>query len=290
MAPLKTNYMNKILLLASLLLSLTGFAQVQIVTLDGSKSSDPDGFIASYKWIQVGTTPSLCTISNADKAQATVVPAGGAQWQPGIYAFQLTVTDNTGAISSAITQVTIVSDPPTVDAGNSQTVRQPIPSITLKATATATLGIIRSWSWSQVSGPNTATFSRKDISTVSISNLAPGNYIFKITVVDNYGVSTSDTVSVTVLSANQDPKSNAGQDQIITLPSTSIAIGGIDNPSNAKIIWHKKSGGAAIIFSPKKSFTRVTLLNTGKYVFVKSVTDSSGNISIDEVAITLNRR
>jgi hypothetical protein len=282
--------MKKLLTALLTLLSLSVFSQVQVVTLDGSKSSDPDGFISSYKWTQVGTAPSICLISNADKAQATVVPSGGAQWQPGVYTFQLTITDNLGATSSTTTTVTIVSNPPTVDAGSSQSVQLPAPSVTLKATARATLGIIKSWLWSQTSGPNVGTLSRRDTSTVTLSNLIPGTYIFKIAVIDNYGQSATDTVSLIVKAANQAPSSNAGQDQTITLPATSVAIGGKDSPDNASVIWHKKSGGAAIIFSPRRSVTKVTLLNTGKYVFVKSVTDRNGNIVVDEVAVTLKRK
>jgi hypothetical protein len=279
---------NLLLLLFFVLTNIIAFAQVQVITLNGSASSDPDGNIVKYQWTP-GTTPMPCTITNTSSAIATVVPSGGLQWLPGLYSFILTVTDNGGATSSATTTVTVTSNPPTVDAGNAQTVQMPISSINLKASGTATLGIVKSWAWSQVSGPNTATFSRKDTSTVTISNLAPGTYSFKVIVTDNYGITASDTVSITVKAANQSPKADAGSDKTITLPSTSVAIGGTDNPADALVVWHKKSGGAAMIFSPKSSITRVQLFNAGKYVFVKRVTDRSGKSATDEVVITLNK-
>jgi hypothetical protein len=281
---------NLLLIFCFMLFAHAAFSQVQVVTLNGSASNDPDGQIQNYKWAQVGTTPMPCTITNANGAIATVVPSGGLQWVPGVYSFILTVTDNLGATSSATTNITVTSNPPTVDAGNSQTVQLPLSSVSLKASGTATLGIVRSWTWSQVSGPNTAIFSRKDVSAVDVSNLAAGTYFFKVTVVDNYGVSVSDTVSITVKAVNQSPKADAGTDKTITLPSTSVAIGGNDNPSNVSVVWHKKSGGAAIISSPKRSVTKVTLFNSGKYVFVKRVTDRKGNSATDEVVVTLNKK
>jgi hypothetical protein len=69
------------------------------VTLDGSASFDPDGEPITYAWKQVsGTTVSL-TVSGAT-ATFTAAP-------PGVYEFQLTVTDTNGASASDNVVVTI---------------------------------------------------------------------------------------------------------------------------------------------------------------------------------------
>jgi hypothetical protein len=69
------------------------------VTLDGSASFDPDGEPITYAWKQVsGTTVSL-TVSSAT-ATFTAAP-------PGVYEFQLTVTDTNGASASDNVVVTI---------------------------------------------------------------------------------------------------------------------------------------------------------------------------------------
>lgn len=69
------------------------------VTLDGSASSDPDGEPITFAWKQVsGATVSL-TISGA-RATFTAAP-------PGVYEFQLTVTDTNGASASDNVVVTI---------------------------------------------------------------------------------------------------------------------------------------------------------------------------------------
>jgi hypothetical protein len=69
------------------------------VTLDGSASFDPDGEPITYAWKQVsGTTVSL--IVSGATATFTAAP-------PGVYEFQLTVTDTNGASASDNVVVTI---------------------------------------------------------------------------------------------------------------------------------------------------------------------------------------
>lgn len=62
-----------------------------IVTLNGSKSYDPDGKIVRYKWQQVAGNP--IQLINADSIIAkAVIP------ERGVYVFELTGIDNGGAV------------------------------------------------------------------------------------------------------------------------------------------------------------------------------------------------
>jgi chitodextrinase len=282
--------MKSLLLSLLLVASIFSFGQIQVVTLDGSLSVDRDGSLVKYEWTQVGITPSLCVISNADKAIATVVPANGLQWQPGVYTFQLVVTDNQGAVSQpSITHVTITSNAPTVDPGQAQIVQLPV-NVHLQATAKASLGIIKTWSWTQTAGPNTAIFSRKDSSGTFISGLIVGTYNFKITVTDGFGATATGSTTVTVKAANTAPSSNAGPDQQITLPLTTVTVGALDNPPNATISWKKISGGSSFkILSPFSSVTQITAMARGKYVFEKSV-EANGMTAKDEVMVTVKKK
>lgn len=73
-----------------------------LVSLNGSASSDPDGNIVSYQWLQVGG-PTV-SIQNATSATASVqLPAFSGT--PTTFRFRLTVTDNGGLTNSAETVV-----------------------------------------------------------------------------------------------------------------------------------------------------------------------------------------
>lgn len=69
-----------------------------LITLDGSASIDPDGTIASYAWLQL-SGPIASIIGTGAKVQALLST-------PGTYVFQLTVTDNKGAIDVA--QISVI--------------------------------------------------------------------------------------------------------------------------------------------------------------------------------------
>jgi hypothetical protein len=77
-----------------------------VVTLDGSASYDPDGDAITYEWKQVSGTAVTLAVSGA-KAQFTAAP-------PGVYEFQLTVTDAYGASSTDNVVVTIKDTKPPV--------------------------------------------------------------------------------------------------------------------------------------------------------------------------------
>ncbi|MBP5259662.1 MAG: glycoside hydrolase family 3 C-terminal domain-containing protein, partial [Paludibacteraceae bacterium] len=65
--------------------------QENSVTLDGSASTDADGEIIAYEWMQV-SGPSMATLTNANSAVVTV-----SDLTLGTYTFQLTVTDDSSA-------------------------------------------------------------------------------------------------------------------------------------------------------------------------------------------------
>ncbi len=73
---------------------------VNTATLSGS-GTDPDGIISGYMWTKIaGPLPYTMSIPNAATVRATELVAG-------VYAFQLTVTDNSGATASDTVYVTV---------------------------------------------------------------------------------------------------------------------------------------------------------------------------------------
>lgn len=95
--------MKHLLTIIMLLFSSAIFAQTATTTLDGSASSDSDGTIIAYKWVQV-SGPSNPVITNATTSKATVTYTVA-----GVYKYSLTVTDNSGASTTATVDITVLA-------------------------------------------------------------------------------------------------------------------------------------------------------------------------------------
>jgi len=91
---------------------------------------------------------------------------------------------------------------------------------------------------------------------------------------------------------NQPPLSAAGNDQTITLPTSSVSLNGSSSTDSDGTIttyaWTKLSGGAATITSPSSANTTVTGLVQGTYVFRLTVTDNLGATDFDDVTVIVN--
>ncbi|OQY93813.1 MAG: hypothetical protein B6D37_10140 [Sphingobacteriales bacterium UTBCD1] len=168
---------------------------VNTITLSGS-GTDPDGTIVSYSWSRIAGPSQFSIIS---PAQAQTVVNNLVQ---GVYVFQLTVRDNSGATASDLVTVTvnaaIPSTPPVANAGSDLVVVLPVPNITLSGSGSTTNGSITSYSWAQVSGPSQSAIVSPSYSQTSVLNLTAGVYLFELTVTDNKGLKGRDTVQVTV--------------------------------------------------------------------------------------------
>ncbi|NTX60549.1 discoidin domain-containing protein [Myxococcus sp. CA051A] len=167
------------------------------LTLTGT-GTDADGTIASYAWTQVsGTTATLSGASTATLAVSGL--------SAGTFVFRLTVTDDDGATHSDDVTVTVTNAPPNqapvANAGADRTVVLPNAGITLTGSGTDSDGNIASYSWTQVSGP-TASLSGANTPSLSVSGLAVGTLVFRLTVTDDDGATHADTATVTVTNAS----------------------------------------------------------------------------------------
>lgn len=91
---------------------------------------------------------------------------------------------------------------------------------------------------------------------------------------------------------NTAPTANAGADQAITLPTSSVSLSGSGSDSDGTIAsyaWTQVSGTSATITSPSSQNTTITGLSTaGIRVFRLTVTDNGGATGTDDVQITVN--
>ncbi|MBZ5855762.1 PKD domain-containing protein [Flavihumibacter profundi] len=262
-------------------------------SLSGS-GTDADGTISAYKWTQV-SGPGTATFSSTTTAAITV-----SALVAGTYNFKLTVTDNKGATASANVSVTVntattANIAPVANAGANKSITLPTNSTGLSGTGTDADGTISAYKWSQVSGPNTATFSSTVAAAITVSNLVAGTYSFKLTVTDNKGATGSATVSVTVGNAtvaNKAPVVNAGTNQTITLPTNSVNLNGSATDADGTISAYKwtLSAGPSVptLSSTITPAITITKLVAGTYTFRLTATDDKGATASATVTVTVN--
>ncbi len=258
-------------------------------TLTGS-GADADGFITSYKWLKI-SGPAQVVIESPDSA-ITVIN----NLVQGTYKFELTVTDNNGAISKDVVQVTVnagQNQSPTANAGLDKIIVLPTNTTTLTGIGTDTDGTITSYKWVKLSGNAVGVIGSSNSAITTISNLVQGANQYQLSVTDNKGAVTKDTVKITVNPApNKVPVANAGADKTITLPTSSITLNGAGTDLDGTIAvfaWEKIIGpGSATIASPNSPTTSILNLQQGVYQFVLTVTDNNGAFDKDTVKVTVN--
>ncbi|MFT3746787.1 MAG: PKD domain-containing protein [Agriterribacter sp.] len=263
---------------------------VNSVTLDGSKSTAPSGSIKSYAWTKL-SGPASGTISTPSGISTKIT-----NLQEGTYEFQLQVTDSNGKTATAKVTVKVnpAPLPPVANAGNPQTITLPSNSVTLNGSAsTAPSGTINSYQWSKISGPTDGAISNSSSAITTATNLVKGVYVFQLKITDSNGATSVASVSITVNAAPVPPVADAGNAQIITLPTNSTSLDGSASTAPAgniaKYEWSKMSGptGGTIV-SAGNAKTSVTGLTQGLYEYELKVTDNLGSSSVDVVSITVN--
>jgi len=184
---------------------------------------------------------------------------------------------------------------PVANAGSDQSVTLPTSFASLNGSASADPdGSISGYAWSQIGGPSTSAIGTPSSSTTTVSNLVQGTYLYRLTVTDNNGGSSADTVAVVVHPApNQSPFANAGSDQNITLPQNFTTLDGsasIDADGTISVYnWNQIAGpSTSVLGTPTASSTTVHGLTEGTYLFSLTVTDNNGSSSSDTVAVAVN--
>jgi hypothetical protein len=164
------------------------------ITLYDNGSYDPDGTIASFLWTRL-SGPNVPTIATPSGMNTNVTGLVN-----GTYVFRETITDNSGASDNEdftvnITGVSTGNIAPTANAGVDRSIS--ISTATISGSGTDSDGTISSYLWTKQSG-GVATMSNTTTSTLSLSGLANGSYVFRLTVTDNLGATGYDEMNVTV--------------------------------------------------------------------------------------------
>jgi PKD domain len=274
---------------------------VDIVTLDGSTSSDPDGSIKTYLW-EIQSGPGA-TIETAGESKTKV-----SALKEGVYIFKLTVTDDDGATNSATVTVTVLPKPNTppvaVASANPNTVT--LSQVTVVETQLSSLGSSDpdgdtiTFNWSLPAGTTGATIITPNAPGSRVQFSVAGVYVFTLKVTDSKGAVATATVAVTVNPRpNTPPVAVASANPTVltlsqaTVTQTQLSSAGSSDPDGDPITvnWSLPAGTAgANILSPNAANTIVQFTAAGVYVFTLKVTDSRNAVTTATVTVAVNPR
>lgn len=254
-------------------------------TLSGS-GTDTDGTITGYNWTQVSGTAAV--ISNPTAPTTTITGLTTS----GVRVFRLTVTDNNGATGTDDVQVTVnpvVQTVPTCNAGTTPvTITLPVNTIALSGSGASTSGNTVSFLWGFTLGTGTIANNTAQVTTATISTA--GNYAVSLLVTDNFsGLTCTSSKSITVNPALIIPTANAGSDQTITLPTSSVSLSGSGSGGTINsYLWTKISGVGGSFSAATSANTNFSGLIAGTYVVQLRVGNTDGNFNTDQLTITVN--
>lgn len=275
------------------------------ISLDGSLSSDADGTIAAYLWEQVSGTS--VSINNATSAVASFDAPDVAANMTEELVFRLTVTDNDGLshsllVSFFVQDASVNNLPPIVVVGSNQNVNEGT-VVTLDGSGSSDDGSIVSFLWEQVGGVNSvaltnagtaiASFTAPEIDAASVSDTLS----FRLTVVDDLGISITDTVDVVVNHVDKLPVAKITDDSgvIITAAEAGQAItlyGNFSSDFDGPIMaysWTQTTGDPITNPGPTNqgSFTFTTPNNPGTSITIRLTVTGDEGVVQDVITQTL---
>lgn len=253
--------------------------KLNLILLDGSASTDPDGEpLAAFRWSAVGG-PAPVILSNATAANASFVPL-----KSGVYAFHLAVWDPDNASGEDDVAVTVWSLAPVGLLTASQPRANPNVPITFNASASQdTDGVILTYLFQFGDGTNVTSLTP----VVEHAYFSPGSYLATLTVTDDDG-NKSAPVSL-VVTANIPPVPVA----VATPTSGTLATEFQFNGSNSwdpdgtvvNFTWDFGDGlqeyGAVVSHE---------YLQRAQFTATLTVRDSDGATTMDAVVATVQNR
>ncbi|MCP4406261.1 MAG: autotransporter domain-containing protein, partial [Gammaproteobacteria bacterium] len=245
------------------------------VALNGNGSSDSDGEIASFQWLENGN-------EIASGAAPTVNLAVGR------HTITLRVTDDDGLTDNDTVVITVNAGPtaPAANAGPDQTVTDTdntgSEQVTLNGSGSSDAdGQIANFQWLE-NGQEIALGATPTVT------LAVGTHNISLRVTDNGGLTAEDQVIITVIAGNTAPTANAGPDQTVTDSdnngSEQLTLDGsasTDDNAIASYEWFENNQSLANGVQPTVN------LGTGTHTITLRVTDDNGLTSEDQVVVTV---
>ncbi|NWV42164.1 K0319 protein, partial [Grantiella picta] len=215
----------------------------------------------------------------------------------GLYAFKVTVSGE-NAFGEGFVNVTVkpavrINEPPiAVASPKVQEVSLPTTSTFIDGSQSIDDVKIVSYHWEEIKGPLREQKASADTPVLHLSNLVPGNYTFRLTVIDSDGAANSTIASLTVNKpVDYPPIANAGPNQAITLPQNFITLNGNQSSDDHEIVsyeWSlspKSKGKVVAMQGVRTPYLQLSAMQEGDYTFQLTVTDSARQRSTAEVTL-----
>ena len=260
------------------------------VTLDGSRSSDPEGYALTYAWTQ--TSGTAVALSNATSTSPTFTAPSVST--DGTLTFSLTVSDVEGASSTDTVDVTVRNNTaPTAAAGPDRTVFEGAAVALDGSGSSDPEGQALTYAWTQTSG---TTVTLSDATAASPTFTAPsvsadGTLTFSLAVSDGTHASAADAADVTVRN-NTEPTADAGPNQTV-FEGAAVALdgsGSSDPEGQALTYAWTQTSGATVALSDataaSPTFTAPSVTGTDRLRFKLTVGDGTHQSS-DRVRVTV---
>ncbi|XP_054672510.1 dyslexia-associated protein KIAA0319 homolog isoform X4 [Grus americana] len=215
----------------------------------------------------------------------------------GLYAFKVMVSGE-NAFGEGFVNVTVkpavrVNQPPVAVASPKvQEVSLPTTSTFIDGSQSIDDTKIVSYHWEEIKGPLREQKASADTPVLHLSNLVPGNYTFRLTVIDSDGAANSTIASLTVNKpVDYPPIANAGPNQAVTLPQNFITLNGNQSSDDHEIVsyeWSlspKSKGKVVAMQGVRTPYLQLSAMQEGDYTFQLTVTDSARQRSTAEVTL-----
>ncbi|XP_066435529.1 dyslexia-associated protein KIAA0319 homolog [Eleutherodactylus coqui] len=215
----------------------------------------------------------------------------------GLYRLRVSVSmDNVvgeGFVNITVKPAARINLPPiAVVSPKTQEVLLPTTSAGIDASQSTDDDKIVSYHWEQTEGSLQEMKTGGDNPVLHLSNLVPGNYTFRLTVVDSDGAKNSTEAYVIVTKVvDNPPNANAGPNQLITLPQNHISLNGNLSSDDHEIISYQwtlspsSTGKVGAMKGMHSPYLQATAMQAGEYTFQLTVTDSSNQQSAAQATV-----